>query len=198
MRGFALAALARRIERAGFEVETFDYLSLHHGPEAAARKLRSTLRAHKGTVHVIGHSLGGLVALEALRDPAGLPAGRVVCLGSPLCGSESARRLAHWSGIHWLLGKSADLLCRGLAPWTGTREIGVLAGRVPVGLGLILDALTEPHDGTVSVWETMLPGIQAHKVVPATHTGLVFSEDVAQLAIRFLRAGSFELEKAAA
>jgi pimeloyl-ACP methyl ester carboxylesterase len=198
MRGFALSALARRIAHAGYEVERFDYLSLAHGPEAAARKLRQRMRTLGGTVHVIGHSLGGLVALEAVRDSRGLPPGRVVCLGSPLCGSESARRLANWSGLSVLLGRSTDLLCRGLAPWNGAREAGVIAGRVPLGLGVILNGLAEPHDGTVAVWETELPGVAAHTVVPATHTGLAFSDEVAQLAIRFLRTGAFELASAAA
>jgi pimeloyl-ACP methyl ester carboxylesterase len=198
MRGFALAALARRLQHAGFAVERFDYLSLAHGPEVAARKLRQRLRQLPGTVHAIGHSLGGLVALEAVRDASGLPPGRVVCLGSPLCGSESARRLAHWSGLNVLLGRSTDLLCRGLAPWNGAREVGVIAGRVPVGLGVILNGLAEPHDGTVAVWETELPGVRAHTTVPATHTGLAFSDEVAQLAIRFLRTGAFAPASAAA
>ena len=198
MRGFALGALARRMSHAGFQVETYDYLSLAHGPEAAARKLRMRMRALTGTVHLVGHSLGGLIALEAVRDAAELPPGRVVCLGSPLCGSESARRLAHWSALHWLLGRSTDLLCRGVEAWNGAREVGVIAGRFPVGLGVILQGLAEPHDGTVAVWETELPGIDAHTVVPATHTGLAFSDDVAQLAIRFLRTGSFQPLSAAA
>ena len=198
MRGFALAALARRIAQAGYDVERFDYLSLAHGPEAAARKLRQRVRTLGGTVHVIGHSLGGLVALEAVRGTDGLPPGRVVCLGSPLCGSESARRLAHWSGLHVLLGRSTELLCRGLKAWSGPREVGAIAGRVPVGLGLILQGLVEPHDGTVAVWETQLPGITAHAVVPATHTGLAFSDEVAQLAVRFLRTGAFAPASAAA
>jgi pimeloyl-ACP methyl ester carboxylesterase len=198
MRGFALTALARRIAHAGYAVERFDYLSLAHGPEAAARKLRQRIRTLGGTVHVIGHSLGGLVALEAVRGAQGLPPGRVVCLGSPLCGSESARRLAHWSGLHLLLGRSTELLCSGVKAWSGPRQVGVIAGRVPVGLGVILQGLVEPHDGTVAVWETELPGVTAHVVVPATHTGLAFSDDVAQLAIGFLRTGAFAPASAAA
>jgi alpha-beta hydrolase superfamily lysophospholipase len=198
MRGFALTALARRMSHAGFKVETYDYLSLAHGPEAAARKLRMRMRELAGTVHLVGHSLGGLVALEAVRDARELPPGRVVCLGSPLCGSESARRLAHVGGLQWLLGRSTELLCSGVKPWAGAREVGVIAGRVPLGLGVILHGLVEPHDGTVAVWETQLPGITAHTVVPATHTGLAFSEEVAQLAIRFLGTGAFAQASAAA
>jgi len=65
---------------------------------------------------------------------------------------------------------------------------------VPLGLGVLLQGLSEPHDGTVAVWETELPGINAHTVVPATHTGLAFSDDVAQLAVRVLREGRFTTE----
>ena len=40
---------------------------------------------------LLGHSLGGLIALEALNREPDLPVTRVVCLGSPLRGSHAAR-----------------------------------------------------------------------------------------------------------
>jgi hypothetical protein len=50
---------------------------------------------------------------------------------------------------------------------------------------------TEEHDGTVAVAETQLDGLADHVVVPASHSGLLFSEEVARQAAAFLREGRF-------
>jgi hypothetical protein len=43
----------------------------------------------------------------------------------------------------------------------------------------------------VAVEETRLAGIHAHRIVDSTHTGLVFSREVATLAANYLRSGEF-------
>src|SRR5690606_30768507 len=111
MRGFTLWPLARRLQAAGFEVATFDYASVAFGAARAVQRLRRRIAASSADrpVHLVGHSLGGLVALQAVREDGGLPAGRIVCLGSPLLGSASARDLAFLPGGRSLLGGSAEL-----------------------------------------------------------------------------------------
>lgn len=192
MRGFAMGSLSRRLKESGFSVTSFEYMSVAHGPDPAIERLRERMQELHGDVHLVGHSLGGLVALEAIRGCAGLPPGRVVCLGSPLKGSRAAQRLADMPLAGSLMGKSGVLLGSGLEPWRDAREVGVIAGRVPFGLGMWVPGLPEPHDGTVAVDETRLEGIAAHRVVSATHTGLVFSDEVARHVVAFLRDGSFE------
>ena len=59
------------------------------------------------------------------------------------------------------------------------------------GLGITLGPLVAPHDGTVSVEETRLDGISDHHTVAASHTGLLFSSEVADLTLAFLRDGCF-------
>jgi pimeloyl-ACP methyl ester carboxylesterase len=143
-------------------------------------------------VHLVGHSLGGIVALEATRHVRDLPRGHIVCLGPPLKGSSVARLLAHFPGGRWMLGSNHAKLVAGVERWDGTRPVGVVAGRMPFGLGISLGALlTAPHDGTVSVEETRLAGLSDHCTVDATHTGLLFSPDVADRTIAFLRNGTF-------
>jgi pimeloyl-ACP methyl ester carboxylesterase len=142
-------------------------------------------------VHLVGHSLGGLLALRACLA-ADLPSGRVVCLGSPLKGSAAARSFSAWGrGGEVLLGHNRELLEQGFDCWTGPRQVGVIAGRTPLGLGAVLGHLDGEHDGTVAVEETRLPGLTGHCVVEANHTGLLFSADVAQRAGHFLRDGHF-------
>lgn len=190
MRGIVLAALRHRLGESGFAVETFDYMSVVEAPDVAVQRLRRRMQGLGGTVHLVGHSLGGLLALRSCRDDEGLPAGRIVCLGSPLQGSAGARALARW-GASWLLGHSRDILEHGLPAWTGTRQVGVIAGTSPHGLGSLSEQLGGPHDGTVSVAETRLPGITDHCMVEASHSGLLFSAEAAEQALAFLRRGHF-------
>jgi len=62
MRGFTLAALRRRLEREGYSVELFDYASVMHKPEASIGKLVEHVKSIRAkSVHLVGHSLGGLI-----------------------------------------------------------------------------------------------------------------------------------------
>ncbi|MGA9421423.1 MAG: alpha/beta hydrolase [Rhodanobacteraceae bacterium] len=192
MRGFTLQPMARQLRAAGFSVGFFEYNSVAGDPDQSVAQLRAHIRAaNRETVHLLGHSLGGLLALKTLRSADDLPPGRIVCLGSPLCGSASARGLARWPGGTWMLGRSLDLLTGGVGAWNGTRAVGVIAGCLPLGLGFLAGGLIGPSDGTVSVAETELPGISDHRVVSASHTGLLFSNEVARLAVTFLQHGRF-------
>lgn len=56
--------------------------------------------------------------------------------------------------------------------------------------------LPRPHDGTVAVRETLLPGLSAHRTLAVSHSGLIFSRAVAAQAIAFLRNGAFVTEAA--
>lgn len=195
MRGFALAMLHRRLMEAGFRVHRFDYMSLASQQERVLGRLHDRMRSlapPASRVHLVGHSLGGLLALQACTPDDDLPAGRIVCMGSPVLGSSAARRLAAMGrGGEVLLGQNRALLERGLDQWTGTREVGMIAGCRPIGLGAMLGHLPGDHDGSVAVAETRLPGLADHCVVEANHTGLLFSPVVARQVACFLREGRF-------
>lgn len=195
MRGFALAMLHRRMMEANFRVHRFDYLSVEATEQSIMDRLheRMTELSDGGApVHLVGHSLGGLLALRACRD-ASLPPGRIVCLGSPLKGSASARGFSAWGhGSEVLLGHNRELIEQGLDRWAGSREVGMIAGSTRLGLGAMLGHLEGEHDGTVAVHETRLEGLSDHCVLEVNHTGLLFSADVAQHVAAFLRHGRFE------
>lgn len=191
-----LAPLAARLRAEGFAPEIWGYPSVVGGPERALPALIERLRRGP-EVDIVGHSLGGLVALEALRIEPGLPVRRVVCLGSPLRGSGTARALGthRWSAP--ILGRSAGLLQEGLLRdgldrWDGRAEVGVVAGRVPHGVGRLLAAVGRDSDGTVGIAETRLPGLCDHCLVASSHTGLVLSPEAARQVVAFLRHGRFE------
>lgn len=149
-------------------------------------------------VHFVGHSLGGVVAARMLGwDGFGRErlrgVGRLVCLGSPLVACHGADVLLAHRWTRLLAGRTLADLCAegGLGRWPGPTEIGILAGDVGLGFGRLLGGLPRPHDGTVSVAETRLPGATAHRVLHATHMSLLWSPEVADETVRFLRTGRF-------
>lgn len=189
--GWWLAPLAGGLRAQGLEAEVFGYPTLAGGPEQAIARLQARLRVAPVDA-IVGHSLGGLVALEALRRAPDIGVARVVCLGSPLRGSAVAAGLAarRWGAV--LLGRNAALLRDGVPAWQGAATVGVVAGGTPRGMGRLFADLGGEHDGTVAVDETRLPGITAHCVVAASHTGLVVSAAARRQVLRFLRDGRFE------
>ena len=186
-----LAPLAARLRGEGFDVEVFGYPSVLGGPDIAIPRLIARLRG-SGPMAVLGHSLGGLIALEALHREPDLPVTRVVCLGTPLRGSDAARGLAGRAWTALALGRSAGLLQAGFERWEGKARVGMVAGNVPHGLGRYFARFEGESDGTVAVDETRLPGLADHCVVACSHSGLVFSADAARQAAHFLREGRFQ------
>ena len=158
----------------------------------------SSLRAGSDGVHVIGHSLGGVLALRMLARFNDAPPGRVVCLGSPLCGSRAATFLSEQDWAEEIIGRSlpagvvhgtaSDWACHvGRATrdrhYRGQRCRWVSVASSPIS--------QEDNDGTVGVSETRLAGARDHLVLPVSHKGMLVSRDVADQAGSFLKRGEF-------
>jgi pimeloyl-ACP methyl ester carboxylesterase len=195
MRGASMAVLRRRVEPHGFHFHDFGYPSVTGSLNVNAAALAEFVDAVPGdTVHVVGHSLGGVLTCAMLerRLPARL--GRVVCLGSPLKGSRTARKLARLPGGRRLVGAClADVHARGgFAAWPAGVEVGSIAGRIPLGVGRLLGPFREPNDGTVAVAETQIDGLTDHVVLPVSHVALLWSAAVAAQTEHFLLHGRFE------
>src|SRR5574340_1101713 len=193
MTGLELSLLRLRVGQAGFKTHQFNYHTVLEPVLSNAQRLADYIAGLKAeSVHLVGHSLGGLVILRMFESGAEIPPGRVVLLGSPVKGSLAARTLVS-KHLGWILGRSGpDWLAEEYDPkWSGERELGVIAGTGGFGLNPLRHDLPEPHDGLVSVEETRLAGATDYTEIKTTHTGLLFNPEVAEQVIAFLKKGYF-------
>ena len=182
--------LAARLERAGFRCRTFSYLGRR--PLAAHAERLARFAHDHGPAHFVGHSLGGLVILEALNAHPDLAVGKTVLLGTPARGCYSARRIARYAGGRWILGQSEVLWREGrTARWTRQEPLGVLAGSLPLGLGRLFGPLPGANDGVVSVAESTVEGMTERAVLPVGHSAMLLSSRVAEQVAAFLEGGRF-------
>ena len=187
-----MSVLEHRLTTPERKVRVFSYQSISRTLDDNARDLRRFVDSIDTEImHLVGHSLGGLVILRMLELGDGLPPGRVVLLGTPVRGSAAARMLTLWPWTHMLLGRSVEALASGVPPWNGEREVGIVAGTLPVGLGRLTAGVPQPNDGTVAVAETRLEGVTAHMTLPVSHTSMRMSPAIARETIHFLENGRF-------
>jgi pimeloyl-ACP methyl ester carboxylesterase len=178
----------------GYELRVFRYASVRAAPAQILAALRDTIAAVQAPrVHLLGHSLGGLMILRCLeRYPMAQP-GRVVFLGTPAAGSRAARHLGRSRLGRRLLGAASveELLVERAQRWQLGRELGIIAGTMPLGFGRLLLKFDEDNDGTVAVSETRMHGAAGFLPLPVTHSGMLWSARVARETGSFLEYGSF-------
>jgi pimeloyl-ACP methyl ester carboxylesterase len=193
MNGLELGLLRHRVGRAGFETRQFAYRTLTRTPEQNAKALGLYLQAFQTQrLHIVAHSLGGLVTLRMFQQGVKLPPGRVVFMGSPVRGSRFARYLGEL-GLGWTIGKSGPeaLAAEHEARWTEPRELGVIAGTHEFRINPLNPRLPSPHDGIVSVEETRIEGAKDSVTIHSNHTGMLFTRELAEQVTQFLSTGTF-------
>jgi pimeloyl-ACP methyl ester carboxylesterase len=191
--GILLRRLGRELSA---KTRAFSYASVTSSISDSAQALAKFLSEQRADkLHLVGHSLGGLVIVKLFESGEGaqLPPGRIVLLGSPLNGSRAAQNLARLPFGKRIMGRGVneELLTKRQRRWSGQRELGVIAGNVSIGLGRLVGVNGAPNDGTIFVEETRLQGILEHLVLRISHTALPFSSTVARQTAAFLNDGSF-------
>lgn len=206
MHGRYMYALSKRLERAGFATHAISYKSVHEPIATHSRKIHKYLLNHHNVntpIYLVGHSLGGLVIRHFLVNYPQWQIARCVTLGTPHQGSicaNYANRL-----LPPLVRKAYPDALDGNCPLPPDGvAFGVIAGNRPLGLGLPLlswhnfrhfrtpdERKNRPHDGTVYVFESILPNATDYLLLPVNHTGLIFDKNVAGQVVHFLQFGQF-------
>jgi pimeloyl-ACP methyl ester carboxylesterase len=196
VRGWEMNVLRRRLRRLGYRVRQFRYRSMMLGLDENCRRLRQFLRETEGdTVHVIGHSMGGVLIRRVFEEDPDPRPGRLVAIGSPLLDCWVGRRFSQLHPIigRLLIGRTvADWIARPVDPvWHGAREFGVIAGTFRFGVGAIFPSHPNPTDGVILLEETRLTGLRDHLTIRLNHFGMLFSRRCAAQIARFLATGAF-------
>jgi alpha-beta hydrolase superfamily lysophospholipase len=204
MTGAESLLLRHHLAAHGWALRIFPYSSMTESMDRVANRCaRHALAIARQTlqpVHLLGHSLGGMVIYRMFETGVLAPdrfSGdfcRAVFMGTPVRGSQSARALARSAPGRRLLGAvGSGMLTEGVpARWPFTAQLGIIAGNRPRGLGRLLSHFDVPNDGTVAVTETELEGATDHCVLPVSHTGMWMSAAVASQVAAFLESGHFD------
>jgi pimeloyl-ACP methyl ester carboxylesterase len=196
VRGWEMRLMRQRMRRLGYGVRQFRYRSMMLGLDENVRRLGKFVRETEGdVVHVVGHSMGGVLIRHAFeQDPDPRP-GRLIAIGSPLLDCWVGRRFVRlhpWIG-RLLIGRTvADHIAR--PPdrvWRGRRDFGVIAGTFAFGVGTLFKTLPSPSDGVVLLEETRLEGIGDRVEYRLNHFGMLFSRRCTVQVARFLATGRF-------
>lgn len=192
--GIEFFVLARHLRNHGYRVKIFWKNPWRQGLAANAKALNHMLAEQQTKMHhLVAHSLGGLVALQMLHDYPQQQVGRVVMLGTPLLGCLAARRVLRIPGGHWVIGETLASVCtKSDLPFPAAYGVGCIAGRLNFGLGLAL-CPHKPNDTLVCVEETQHPHLSAHCVLFVSHTSMLFSKQVSERVVTFLRSGVFSV-----
>ena len=99
MSGIEAQLFRNRLEsHHGLRTHVFRYATHHETMAVVLERLAGVVAELQATqLHLVGHSLGGVITLRFLEaQAASLPPGRVVLLAAPVQGSLAATRMEHF------------------------------------------------------------------------------------------------------
>jgi hypothetical protein len=192
--------LERAARKEGHAVSRPGYPSMRKPPEElVARWVLPALeraRADGQPVHVITHSLGGILLRLAMGKDAPDWLGRVVMICPPNQGSEIVDYLIRHRLPRLFIGPTGCLL------GTGAESLPRRLPPIPFKCGIIgadrsMDPvlgklLPRPHDGKVSLISTRCEGVKDYALVHTNHAFSMCHPEAVKLALRFISTGNFD------
>jgi pimeloyl-ACP methyl ester carboxylesterase len=192
--------LERHLSLLGYQVANTPYSSTKHDlstlSDMVAETIKDITTNPKGSIHFVGHSMGGLVIRAYLQKYRPEKLGRLVMLGTPNHGSEVAdllQQLPIYKRIYGPAGMelmtSSLTTMKALTKQDGI-ELGIVAGTRTLD-PLSSYVIGKPSDGRVSVDSTRLEWMSDHLVLPVTHTFMPRNRRVMTEVANFLANGRF-------
>jgi len=194
MNSWVMAYLCHALRGEGFAAQALGYRTMRDPLEAHLSRLANRVaKLEAARVHLVGHSLGGVIVMRYLQRGADRRVGRAVLIGSPVNGCRAAANLAERASGELMMGQSLAVWREPVDVSVDPRfEIGAIAGTRALGLGGAVTRLPGPNDGVVCLDETKFPALRDHLVVPIGHTLMLMSSRVARQTAAFLKTGAFQ------
>ncbi|HHC7246784.1 TPA: triacylglycerol lipase [Vibrio parahaemolyticus] len=193
MHGLVMQPLSQKLRKLGYETQVLSYNTVAIDESSLFDSIDHSLNPLTANV-LVGHSLGGLMIKRYLanRKPTTSLISHVVAIGSPLKGASIVGRIQDL-GLGAILGNSPHHgLNKHDDAWAFPQKLGSIAGTVPIGARpLLIRNDNTMSDGTVTVEETRLDGMQDNIEVKQTHTSLIYNTFVPQQIDHFIRTDYF-------
>jgi pimeloyl-ACP methyl ester carboxylesterase len=208
----SMATLEQALSEQGYAVVNMDYPSTEYPIEHLADTyvVQAINQCHTHThsnthsninsdidsnTHFVTHSMGGILVRDYVDRHGSAGIGRVVMLGPPNQGSEAVDKLRFLPVFGWLHGPAGlqlgtDQQSRVKQLGAVDFELGVIAGTQSIN-PLLSVLIPGSDDGKVSVENTKVLGMKAHKVMSVTHPMMMKNEKVIGQTVQFLATGTF-------
>jgi len=196
----SMAKLEKNLSQQGYSVINMDYPSTKHTVEFLAEEyLGRIIKRCSGVahskVHLVTHSLGGIIVRYYLKYHQLSNLGRVVMLSPPNQGSEIVDYMKDTPLYKRINGPAGQQL------GTDKNSIPLRLGPVDFELGVIAGNRTfdplfslmipGPDDGKVSVKRAKVAGMADFLIMRYSHSFVMQKDDVIEQVIHFLKHGSF-------
>jgi len=186
---WVMSPVSRNLRAHGYQTFNWGYPSLFRSVSQhtnSVRKLLQKLSAQSyDRLHLVTHSMGGIVVRNALIAEVPPNLGRVVMLAPPNAGSPAARFFAKYlSRVIPPLPELSDAL---------DSFVNTLQEPVGVEIGIVAAG----QDRVVPLESTRLLCQQDHIILPGHHGNLTFYQETSRQVLCFLKSGHFAREAAA-
>lgn len=197
----SMAGYRAPLEKAGLHVFPFDYPSTRVDLNAAAEYLHQVIESLEGIeqIHIVAHSMGGVVARTYRAKHRDERLNRLVLVGSPQNGAEMADLARDKANLFFktIFGPAGQQLITDQAGFLAKLpkpdvEFAVIAGgHPPDGINPLIPG---DDDGIVSVASTRLAGAADYLYVESMHLALNRNETAHAATVRFLKTGKLREE----